>query len=238
MRALTPQKALKLYNSVLKAVVKALRESSAAVEELSIPIEYLKHRVKDLESQFAQNSSKPPGSDVFRKYKNLRSKSKRKPGGQKGHLGQTLQIVENPDHVTWQKVKKKCTCGYVLKNQTVQTYRRPQIFDIPPIKAQVTEHRTEVKTCPQCGQTHKAPFPEEVAAPVQYRSNLKAIAIYLRGYQHLPSQRTAEVFEDVFSCPISEGALDSILKEGSARLEEPVERKNERTSESLITIVF
>lgn len=85
-----------------------------------------------------------------------------------------------------------------------------------------------MKSCPQCGRIHEAPFPEEVAAPVQYGSTLKAIAIYLRGYQLLPSQRTAEVFDDVFSCSISEGALDSILKEGSAPVEEPVERIKER----------
>ncbi|TLD40131.1 MAG: Mobile element protein [Candidatus Jettenia ecosi] len=35
------------------------------------------------------------------------------------------------------------------------------------------------------------------------------------------------MFEDVFSCSISEGALDSILKEGSAHVEEPVERIKE-----------
>lgn len=92
----------------------------------------------------------------------------------------------------------------------------------------MAEHRAEVKTCPQCGQTHKAPFPEEVSAPVQYGSNVKAIAIYLRGYQLLLSQRTADLFEDLFSCPISAGVLDSILKEGSAHLEEPVERIKEQ----------
>lgn len=231
MKALTPEEALEIYHAGPEAVVKTLCELSAAVVELSATIEHLKHRVKELENQLAQNSSnsnKPPSSDVFKKYKDLQSKSKRKPGGQKGHPGQTLQIVENPDYVTWHRVKKKCSCGHVLKDQTVQTYRRRQVFDIPPIKVQVTEHRAEVKTCPQCGQTHKALFPEEVAAPVQYGSNLKAIAIYLRGYQLLPSQRTAELFEDVFSCPISEGVLDSILKEGSAHLEEPVERIKEQ----------
>ncbi|MCF6157237.1 MAG: IS66 family transposase [wastewater metagenome] len=224
MKALTPEEALEIYHAGPEAVVKALCELSAAVERLE-------RRVKELENQLAQNSrnsNKPPSSDVFNRPKSLRPKSKRKPGGQKGHPGQTLQIVENPDHITWHKVDKKCSCGHVLKDQTVQTYRRRQVFDIPPIKVQVTEHRAEVKTCPQCGLTHKAPFPEEVAAPVQYGSNLKAIAVYLRGYQLLPSQRTAELFEDLFSCPISEGVLDSILKESSAHLEEPVERIKEQ----------
>ncbi|TLD39849.1 MAG: Mobile element protein [Candidatus Jettenia ecosi] len=164
----------------------------------------------------------------------MQSKSKRKPGGQRGHPGQTLKIVDNPDHILWHKIDKKCDCGYRLKEQSAQTYRRRQVFDIPPVKVEVTEHRAEVKTCPQCGRIHKAPFPQEVAAPVQYGSTLKAIAIYLRGYQLLPSQRTAELFEDVFSCPISEGALDSILKEGSAHVEEPVERIKQQLKASSI----
>ncbi|KAA0248313.1 MAG: IS66 family transposase, partial [Candidatus Jettenia sp.] len=101
MKALTPEEALEIYHAGPEAVVRALCELSAAVVELSATIEHLKHRVKELENQLAQNSSnsnKPPSSDVFKKYKDLQSKSKRKPGGQKGHPGQTLQIVENPDY--------------------------------------------------------------------------------------------------------------------------------------------
>ncbi|MDN3511821.1 MAG: DUF6444 domain-containing protein [Candidatus Jettenia sp.] len=123
MKALTSEEALKIYHAGPEAVVKALCELSVVVK-LSATIEHLKHRIKELENQLAQNSSnsnKPPSSDVFKKYKDLQSKSKRKPGGQKEHPGQTPQIVENPDHVTWHRVKKKCSCGQVLKGQRVQT---------------------------------------------------------------------------------------------------------------------
>ncbi|TLD40132.1 MAG: Transposase [Candidatus Jettenia ecosi] len=87
MKALTPEEAREIYHAGPEAVVKALCELSAAVERLEL-------RIKELESQLAQNSSnsnKPPGSDVFNRYKNVRPKSNRKPGGQKGHPGQTLK---------------------------------------------------------------------------------------------------------------------------------------------------
>ena len=63
--------------------------------------EVLEQRVKELEDQLSknsQNSSKPPSSDSPFKPspKSLRKKSGRKPGGQKGHKGHTLKMVEKP----------------------------------------------------------------------------------------------------------------------------------------------
>ena len=52
-------------------------------------------------NQNSRNSSKPPSTDFFVKEKpnpkSLRKKSGKKPGGQEGHPGTTLDMVDNPD---------------------------------------------------------------------------------------------------------------------------------------------
>ena len=65
-------------------------------------IEKLEAEAKHLSDQLAKNSrnsNKPPSSDTFNKPapKSLRKKTERKPGGQKGHDGTTLKMVDCQD---------------------------------------------------------------------------------------------------------------------------------------------
>ncbi|MBU1127857.1 MAG: DUF4338 domain-containing protein, partial [Candidatus Omnitrophica bacterium] len=86
----------------------------------------------------------------------------------------------------------KTPVGKNMKYMILDRFGRPlgsekrQVFDIPPIKLEVTEHLVEIKDCPHCEQQTKAPFPEEVKAPVQYGQRLKAITVYLKAYQLIP----------------------------------------------------
>ena len=65
----------------------------------------LKARIAELERQIGLNSSnsgKPPSSGGLKKparVRSLREKSKRKSGGQKGHKGETLRQVAEPDEI-------------------------------------------------------------------------------------------------------------------------------------------
>ena len=61
-------------------------------------------RVAELEAQLktnSGNSSKPPSTDGNNKPspKTLCEKSGKKPGGQKGHLGDGLKIEQEPDEI-------------------------------------------------------------------------------------------------------------------------------------------
>jgi transposase len=61
----------------------------------------LHSRIEQLEKQGkknSKNSHKPPSTDEFNKPKpkSLRQKTNRKPGGQNGHVGHTLERVEYP----------------------------------------------------------------------------------------------------------------------------------------------
>ncbi|MBI5024195.1 MAG: IS66 family transposase, partial [Candidatus Omnitrophica bacterium] len=79
-------------------------------------------------------------------------------------------------------------------------------------------HRAEIKRCPVCAKEHKGFFPQDVKARVQYGQHFKALVVYLRGYQLLPSARTAELFRDIFKAAVSEGTLDTILRESAENL--------------------
>lgn len=189
------------------------------IVQLFDQIAKLTTRLNELESQLAKNSrnsSKPPSSDGYGKPepKSRRGKSGKSSGGQKGHKGSTLKQVKHPDQ-TVEHCLTQCTgCGHDLSSNLVEAIERRQVFDIPPISVQVCEHRAQIKTCPCCSLRNKAIFPESVTQPVQYGTELQAVATYLSQYQMVPFKRLQELFNDVFQIPLSQGTLDSILNRG------------------------
>jgi len=87
--------------------------SSCSKEELIALILQLCARVSELEAQLAKNSrnsSKPPSSDGYEKPKpkSQRKKSGRRSGGQPGHAGSTLKLVERPDQTVVCRVEALC----------------------------------------------------------------------------------------------------------------------------------
>jgi transposase len=175
----------------------------------------LRSRVKELEAQGkknSKNSHKPPSSDEFNKPKpkSLRQKTRRKPGAQEGHVGHTLEPVEEPDHIVVHRVTDCTSCGHSLEEVPVRRKETRQVFDLPPLHVEVTQHEAEVKMCPHCQTIHTASFPDHVQHHVQYGPRLKALVVYLTHYQLLPYERTAELMDDLFGQPISEGTLVNI----------------------------
>jgi len=163
----------------------------------------LTQRVQELEDQLAKNSrnsGKPPSSDGLKKQrtKSLRPQGERKPGGQKGHQGHTLEMVEKPHHVQRHEAKACPHCQTDLSAAQPTGHIKRQLFDVPPVTIEVTEHQAEIKTCPHCRKTVRAAFPAGITQPVQYGPRLKAQASYLNTYHFVPIARTCELLGDFY----------------------------------------
>jgi transposase len=191
----------------LKSKVATLKAENAALRS---ECQSLRDKVQALEEQVAKNShnsSKPPSSDGLSKPKpkSLRPPSERPTGGQPGHPGHTLRMVEKPDYTVPHLVARCTNCGRSLAKQAPDRVERRQVFDLPEPKLETTEHQSEVKTC-ACGYINHAAFPPEVAAHVQYGLRVKSVAVYLKEYQLLPFDRLTEIMRDLFACnTFSEG---------------------------------
>ncbi len=216
LRLLTAEEVRAVYRQGEDAVVGLYGELAALVRGLE-------SRVQALEDQLAKNSrnsSKPPSSDGFRKPKpgGLRTPSGKKAGAQPGHPGHTLKAVEKPKHVEVHRVSRCQRCQAGLTAVTAADYERRQVFDLPSVQVEVTEHRAEIKQCPHCGQVNTAEFPPDVTQPVQYGPRIKAQMVYFNQYHHVPVERTAEIIADLYEQTIGNGTVVEASAEMAAQV--------------------
>lgn len=209
----------------LQNQMNSMRETyEARIAELETENAALKVRIADLEARLrtnSQNSSQPPSADAPGKTatRSLRKPSKRKPGGQHGHPGQTLTQVADPD-VMIRHEPACCTgCGSGLATAMEVNCSRRQVFDIPPIKVHVTEHQIISRRC-RCGTTSTGDVPAQAVAPVQYGPVMCAVIIYLFMGQFLSKKRTAQAISELFGIPVSDGTVAAVTSRAAADLTE------------------
>ncbi len=158
-------------------------------------------------------SHTPPSHQIGRaNAKSLRIKTGRKPGGQHGHEGSTLQIKEVPDQ-TINYIPQYCNgCGEDLQHIVSILKESRQEVVIPPIQACYIEHRSHSKVCAQCGKVCTAALPGHLTAPIQYGGSVGALVSYLSVYQYIPYYRMSVLLKDLFGLPISQGSIDNLLE--------------------------
>ena len=200
-------------------------EKDDPIRSLVARVAELTAKVAELEGRLAlnsRNSSKPPSSEGYAKPKpkSLRAVGKNPTGGQKGHAGHTLEKSEHPDHIVVHAPPASCeVCSLPLPEATVAETR--QVFDLPPMRYAVTEHRALETRC-ACGKRHRGEFPDGVNAPVQYGPRLKAAVVHLTQHHMLPAQRTADLMGDLCDLPLSDATVLAAVGEAGERLEPTV----------------
>ena len=105
----------------MEELVKEIADLKALVNRLLLRIEELEAENADLRRQLGQNSSnshKPPSSEGYSKKPLIKAalpkSSGKKPGGQSGHPGKTLQLVEYPDEIHTHSATHCGSCGLAL----------------------------------------------------------------------------------------------------------------------------
>ena len=194
-----------------------LEDKDAQITALTAQLEELAGQVADLAARVKQNSknsSKPPSADGLGKPapKSLRGKTGRKPGRPKGQPGATMELTDHPDHVVRHEPGACSGCGGGLAGAAETGMERRQVTEIPPVKAEVTEHQMIERACPCCGARTKADAPDGVNAPVQYGPRAAALGTYLWHGQFLSRDRACAALAEMFGCAPSPGAVASMAK--------------------------
>jgi transposase len=163
----------------------------------------------------------PPSAEGFGKppvpNRAERLATQRRPGKQPGTDAKHLAQVEVPDDVRVHSPRVRGGCGGDLSDAELVDVERRKVFELPPMRPLVTEHRMERRRC-ACGCATKAAPPPEAIAPACYGPGVRALACYLAVYQHLPYDRMAQLFGDVLGIDISVGALTQMVAEAGGAL--------------------
>lgn len=200
---------------------KRIAELEAKVVKLEAIIVQLLDKIEGfMHPKTSCNSSVPPSKDENRPLKNqsLRVSSGKKIGGQSGHQGNTLKMVENPDIIIKHQPDFCANCGSKLDEISPEFIGRRQVIDIPPIKPEYTEHQIFKKIC-TCGHCNASIFPKEANSSISYGSNIEATIAYLHTRQYLPYARMSEFFNDFCNLPISQGTICNLLEKFAVKVQ-------------------
>jgi len=215
---------------------KRIAELEQTVKELKAIIFELIERLAKYENpKNSRNSSIPPSRDENRPFKSqsLREVSGKKPGGQSGHEGKTLEMVSTPDEIILYNPLFCKHCGSDISHLPAEMIEKRQVVEIPPIKPVYIEHQVFARTC-TCGCTVIGSFPADITSGISYGKSVESLSSYFYARQYLPFARMQEMFNDVFSLPISEGGIHQVLDRATAKVEPAYELIHECIKEASV----
>jgi transposase len=178
------------------------------VAELRVQVARLERAM----SRNSENSSIPPSSDDLpgrrppRKQRRAQERAgKRRRGKQPGAPGAAMSWAE-PDEVRDHYARGTCACGADLSAAgDLWVARSYQQLEIPEPSAQRIQHDLHASRC-ACGREHVASRPPGVPdSAVSIGPRLRALAVYLVVFQHVPVERCRQLIADAAGAAVSAG---------------------------------
>lgn len=206
-RTLPPELLAGLPPAVAEFIRAALAESARLRRENA----ELKARVADLEARLNQdssNSSKPPSGDppAVKRAPPTPATGKR-PGGQPGHP-RHARVRLPPTRVVDHKPAGCACCRRPLTGADPDPAWH-QVWELPRVAPDVTEHRFHTLACRACGARTRAGRPADLPAG-GYGPNLQAAVVYLTGSVNASKAQAAEVMGESLGVPLSPGQVCAI----------------------------
>lgn len=200
----------------LIAELRAIAAAQAReIEALRAEVAELKEKLR----QFSQNSSKPPSSDGPAAPKRPPKKpTGRKPGGQPGHEGHQRALVP-PEQVD-RRVPCKPACCRGCSARLAGEDPNPrlhQVFELPQVKATVTQYELHSLACSRCGEHTTAELPAGVPTGA-FGPSVTAMIALLLGVYRLGKRPVQQLLEDLFGLHMSLGAVIGCQELASAAL--------------------
>jgi transposase len=163
----------RINNAVEKAVAAAVTPLLTVIAEQETEIKRLKSQI----NKDSSNSSKPPGSNGYKKVPNNREKSGKKQGGQPGHKGARLNIPENLAELV---SAGKAEHIVVSEIPDGEPYVSDWTIDLKIVTV-FTEHRRKPGRPPK----------------IEYGVQLKVLAVYLSVIGLIAVKRLSQFFHEI-----------------------------------------
>jgi hypothetical protein len=151
-----------------------------------------------------------------------RAAGKKKQGKQPGSPGASM-TWEVPDRTEDHFPGGACACGRDLADAADRGVSRSfQQEEVPVASAERVQHDLHEVRC-ACGRAHAAPRPAGVpGSALSIGPRLRALAVYLVVFQHVPVERCRLLIADVTGALVSDGFVHSCLARAASLLKDVV----------------
>jgi transposase len=209
---------------------KSITEREKRIAEFEQLVATLQKELAELKAKLGQdssNSSRPPSSDPpwVKPKPSKKKRSGRKAGGQRGHKGvhRTLLPLEAVDKVERHEPRacQHCAEQFDGTEEEVGEPERWQVTELPPVRAEVTEHQGIGRRCCRCGRVTHGHIPPHLKTSA-FGPRAQATIACLGGRYRLSRREVSEISEDVLGMPISVGSVQECCERTSEAVAEPV----------------
>lgn len=183
----------------------------------------LHERVEELEARQRRNSTnsdKPPSTDRPKRQKG-RGKSGKPKGGVPGHPAHFRELAppERVDHVVPHFPAHCDGCGQGLSPEmAVGEPLRQQNWELPPVRAVITEHQLYDCLCPQCQTSTRAQLPDSVPQ-FAFGPRFTAFVALMVGRFRLSRREAAQLVGTLTDTTIAPSTVVKLCERASSALE-------------------